>query len=41
MELDEGGGRDASGPNDGMFAPLLMLGFGWVNGPEGGAGRDV
>ena len=42
MELDDGGDREvASGPKDGMFVPLLMLGFGWANGPEGGAGRDA
>lgn len=39
-EVADGGDGGAPGPKDGMaVGMLLVLGFGWANGPEEGAGR--
>lgn len=40
VKVTEGGDGGALEPNDGMaVGMLLVLGFGWVSGPEEGAGR--
>lgn len=39
-EVADGGDGGAPGPKDGIaVGMLLVLGFGWANGPEEGAGR--
>jgi len=39
-EVVDGGDGGAPGPKDGMAVGiLLVLSFGWANGPEEGAGR--
>ena len=41
-EVMDGGDGGTPGPKDGMVVGmLLVLGFGWVDGSEEGAGSDV